>query len=622
MLLLLAHGVGVLVALGGWSELSSPWPLYLYDHPQIFHSAVIARPLFQSTATNSGYDPSFMAGYAKSLYSNPSSNFSDIVVGVLGARNPVQSYRWYVFLAGIAAPWLIAGAGLLLRLGPGAIGVAVALFLIDIWSGFGLAYLSLGMVAFYLAVPLGLVTAVALINFIDRGGFQLWMLAAALSTLLVFVHVTSPMVVAPAAALAYVAAVLRARKEGAPGFPLSRHLGVWTLPLPVLAVNAVWWLPALWLAATRGRSDFAFVHPEPLWNRFRTMIVAESPIMVVLIAAIPAGLVVLAHGRKVAAVGLGAFVAAGFFWGYLTGPFRVFDTLQPGRHTFSFYTGAALLAGVVAGEVGQRLRRVCPDRLDLWIYLAVLLIGARMTGPILNYGLHDKIAGRTPFLHNRGVPALRWVVENVKRHVPRGERLLYEEGGGYLDVSQDYFKSGRFSGVLPYLTGVEIIGGPSLHLPLDTNFTQFGEGRLCGKLDWDRDQFVRYARLYRPTAIVCWSPHARSFCTQNADLVDVLEDNGVLMLGRVKGFEGAAIEGSAEVIAAPGRLVVKGLRPGADGSIVLKYHAVPCLRTVPPIPWDSILLEDDPVPFIRLRPPADTVSLEVHFPPVTNPAAR
>ena len=43
-----------------------------------------------------------------------------------------------------------------------------------------------------------------------------------------------------------------------------------------------------------------------------------------------------------------------------------------------------------------------------------------------------------------------------------------------------------------------MIGGPYLHASLTTNFTQFGEGKLFGEADWDRDQFVRYARLYRP----------------------------------------------------------------------------------------------------------------------------
>ena len=45
------------------------------------------------------------------------------------------------------------------------------------------------------------------------------------------------------------------------------HLAVWMIPLVVLAVNAFWWLPGIWLASTKGASDFAFVHPEGVSRR-------------------------------------------------------------------------------------------------------------------------------------------------------------------------------------------------------------------------------------------------------------------------------------------------------------------------------------------------------------------
>ena len=36
-----------------------------------------------------------------------------------------------------------------------------------------------------------------------------------------------------------------------------------------------------------------------------------------------------------------------------------------------------------------------------------------------------------------------------------------------------------------------------------------------------------YAKLYRPSAILCWSAHARRFCAENPDLVKLLEDDGI-----------------------------------------------------------------------------------------------
>ena len=154
------------------------------------------------------------------------------------------------------------------------------------------------------------------------------------------------------------------------------------------------------------------------------------------------------------------------------------------------------------------------------------------------------------------------MVDRVKRHVRPGERLLYEEGGFGLPGLADPFDGGRYSGLLPERTGVEVLGGPYLHAALTTNFTQFGEGKLFGKADWGRDHFVRYARLYRPAAIVCWSPHARAFCRANPDLIQILDDDGVVLIGRVLGFEGDTIEGTAEVEAVPGGCGSEAPSPG------------------------------------------------------------
>ena len=207
------------------------------------------------------------------------------------------------------------------------------------------------------------------------------------------------------------------------------------------------------------------------------------------------------------------------------------------------------------------------------------------------------------------------MLSRIKKHVAPGERLLYEEGGFGIPGLADPYQGGRFSGLLPTKLGIEVIGGPYLHAALTTNFTQFGEGKLFGKADWDRVWFVRYAKLYRPAAMLCWTPHSRAFCLANPDLIAIKEDDGTLMLARVKGFGGDAIRGEAEVEARPGRLHVTGIKADLDGSVVLRYHSVPCLRTNSRVVWDSVLLEGDPVPFIRLRPPLGTATFELSIIP-------
>jgi hypothetical protein len=254
-------------------------------------------------------------------------------------------------------------------------------------------------------------------------------------------------------------------------------------------------------------------------------------------------------------------------------------------------------------------------RLDWMAVSVIAVLIAWYLGPMAVGSVRARVLAPIPFLSSRPSPRMLWVIARLKRVVQPGDRVLYEEGGFGLPGIPDPFQGGRFSGLLPEKLGIELIGGPYLHAALTTNFTQFGEGKLFGRADWDRDWFVRYARLYRPSAIVCWSPRAREFCRANSDLIDVQADDGAVAIGRVTGFPGAAIEGSADVEATPARLRVSNMRDGVDGTVVLRYHSAPCLRIDPPVAWEPVFLEGDPVPFIRLRSPPGAVTFELRFPP-------
>ena len=85
------------------------------------------------------------------------------------------------------------------------------------------------MLPYLLAIPVGLSATALVTGYLERGGFWRWLAAALACAAAVLVHLTAAMVVAPASALAYVVAVVRARRLGRP-FPASRHAGVWLRP--------------------------------------------------------------------------------------------------------------------------------------------------------------------------------------------------------------------------------------------------------------------------------------------------------------------------------------------------------------------------------------------------------
>jgi hypothetical protein len=626
------HTLAIWRGIGGLEGLTSGWPIWRDDHPLYFHSALVTRSFLRQSRTTAGYDPSFMAGYAKSVIFPASSTLPELVLAAAGEKHPELVYNLYVLVATALLPWLVALAGRVWGQRSEACAASILLYLLYIWTDFPINYAAFGMVPYLLSIPLGLLATGVCASFLARGGLFRWLLATLLLCLVILVHFTSAMMVVPALAIAYLVALKAGPSAGTSGpnrtlassvlqprnrFPFLRHLGVWLIPILVLAANAFWWLPGLWLYGTKGISDFAFAHPEGWGQRLLHIFLIEPPIQTLVLALGMPGLVVMIHRARVPGWALSAFCAAGFFWGYLAGQFRALDFLQPGRHTYAFYSALALAGGSAFEAILARLRSTSGlvVRLDRWVLFAMLIVGLRLeAGPLLA-SLNLRLRPSEPFLSSTPSPQLLWVVDRIKAHLKPGERLLYEESGFDLGGVPDPFKRGRYSGILPSRTGVEVIGGPYLHASLTTNFTQFGEGKLFGEPNWDRDFFVRYARINRPAAILCWSPLARRFCRENPDLVQVLEDDGTLLLGKVQGFGGETFVGAAKVEATPGRLHVRELTPGVDGSVVLRYHFVPSLRARPPVPIEPRFAESDPVPLIGLRPSSGTDEVELEMAP-------
>ena len=604
-------------AMGGWSGLSNDWPILLADYGLHFPHGLASRAFLRESGFTAGYDPNFMAGMPMSVISGTSSTWTNLAIFLFGGARPAVAFKVTIFLSVAVAPLLIGWASALFGARPAGVVWSVALFLIYFWTDFASQYVLYGMVSYFLAMPLALVAVATLVRYLEGGGPARWGWAALTCSLLWLVHVTSPLVVAPAGFLAYGLASTRSYR-GWERITWRRHLGFAALAVVILVVNASWWLPGYWLRSTVGVTKFAFAHPESVFKRLGEIFTREAPIQAALLGLGTLGLVILGAVRPIAAVGLAGMVGAGFAWGYLAGVFRALDGLQPGRHTYACYSGLCVAGGLALGELLAWIKEVRRGRLDLWVVAALLLLGARIFGPSVVGTARNWVGQAEPILSSRPPTIMVDLIARIKGHLKPGDRLLFEESGLALNGQADPFQRRHLSPILPATTGVEVLGGPYLHTPVNTNFTQFGEGRLFGAPDWGRDQFVRYARLYRPVAIACWSRHARDFCQRNPDLIQQIDDDGTIFLGRVLGFEGATIRGQGRVEASFNRLVVRDAVPDADGLVVLRYHATPCLVADPPTPIEPIYLEADPVPFLGLRPAsgqAGPITIRLVLPP-------
>lgn len=202
----LGHDLAIWRGMGGLEEVTGPWPIWRDDHPLYYHSALVTRAFLDRSGMTAGYDPAFMAGYAKSVVFPSSSTLPEVVLWAFRGVRPELAYKLYVLVSAAAVPWLVALAAGCWGLRARGVALAVLLFLLYVWTDFPINYAGFGMLPYFLGIPLGLLSAGVFANYLVRGGIGRWLAAAILMSLSVMVHLTAAMVVVPAAALAYGAA--------------------------------------------------------------------------------------------------------------------------------------------------------------------------------------------------------------------------------------------------------------------------------------------------------------------------------------------------------------------------------------------------------------------------------
>ena len=162
------HGLAIWWGLGGRAGLNSGWPPWRDDHPLYYHSALVTRSFLKNSWTTAGYDPSFMAGYAKSVVFPSSSTLPELVVTFFGGDRPEFAYKLYVLISAAAVPWLVALACFVWRVPAAGTAIAVFLDLLYVWTDFPINYVAWGMLPYFVAIPVGLVATGAFARFLTK----------------------------------------------------------------------------------------------------------------------------------------------------------------------------------------------------------------------------------------------------------------------------------------------------------------------------------------------------------------------------------------------------------------------------------------------------------------------
>jgi hypothetical protein len=585
-IILFAHGYECLDRFPTGARTDRDLPFTQDDHPFHFYYAQLSAEIFARRGAFWGYDPTFMAGYAKTLIFPTSSTMVEL--SAIGGARSAFAYRLLVAGTMFFTPLLLGLAARSVARGPWSFLAALSLGVVWIWCGFPSTYAEWGMGPFILASAASVWGGLVLAGWLDEPSPVRIVGGGIIATLATIAHPSSSVILTLMLLPAY---AVRARSLSWKG-----HLAAWCVPATVILVWSPWWLPAFILRDTFGTTASGFIN-ENIWGRMQELAEAQFPEATsLLLLAFSAVAPLRGFGRAQFWSMVGGAVLL-FLLAYFGSAIRIAWALQHGRYTQPLY--ALLIVLVTAGtcRVVQRLRAQ-PRTASVWVCVALLggcsLVAVRVTGPkVLAYWRARPIPGVNADLPRPVVE----LAECLRAHVDSSGRVLFEDHGR---LALDPFEGRNPAALLPLQVPGQYIGGPYLYTHLKSNFTQFGDGKLFEHPvdDFDRAMFESYARLYNIRWCVFWTPPMVVLAERHPDLFRRLSTFGLLRVYELVREPSWAITGTARVEAHPDRIEVHDAQPDATGTLVLSYHWIRTLRSTATL--RPVLLKDDPVPFIAV----------------------
>jgi hypothetical protein len=210
-------------------------------------------------------------------------------------------------------------------------------------------------------------------------------------------------------------------------------------------------------------------------------------------------------------------------------------------------------------------------------------------------------------LRSRINPGLNEIVGWVHREASRDGRVLFEESG---DETGFVYDGVYLSSFLPHLTGRQLIGGP-INLYNDRHhFAEFHSAKLFQKqVQTFSDEGLRnYFRLYNIGAIVAFHPASVRRFLAIPDLVRLDHRVGAVHLFKVNQSLSWFVKGSGQLKASLNQIEVSNVN---GEEIILKFHWHPRLVALPEVKSEPIMLQDDPIPFIRIVNPPTAFTLRI-----------
>ncbi len=599
--LLLLHLLITLYRLPPADLVTNP-PLGVNDYTHHFYDAHAASELLEHFGQAWGYDPYFMAGYPAGTIFDIDNKFAEAVIfaaSALGLSQPLV-YNLLVLLAFILFPCVILLTARNLKLSPWASTLALALAL-AVWYLDRTATLMwrAGLFSFLTTTSLSALVVTLFYIYLENGTWRQWAVLAVITTLTLWIHPTSFIILCIPIAILYLLHVRR--------LPWKRHLALYGIILVVLAVNAYWLTTFVRFMSLLTRSSYYLPGGlDVLSSDLKDLLFASTekppPLMAVRWTVLALGLIGVWRWWRTKRDSLTIAFAAAIVSLTLIAYFAIYlpqgNTFEPYRYIvpamfFAVFPAGAMLADAAFWRTLRGQRPVWKFALA-GICLIVLLGWARaayyrrpLVERLWRSGMtEDRLVGTDDCQKS----LLTW----MQTQTTRDARILIED----IPVGA----------LAPYFVERELIGGPYQPYRIQHGFANIGGGTLFGRQidSYAPKQLYSYLQTYNIQWIITkpegseGGPFLFGRYISRKKPTFLSRQNAICdyEVYRVALTPTFFLQGSGQVKATYNSIQVRGASPGG---IVLKYHWLNTLQSDPPLKLEPYPVLNDPVGFIRVQ---------------------
>ena len=598
-------------------DILSPEPIYSDDYSMHLSNCYAAKQFWLSSGRGWGYDPFLLAGFPRcTLVDADNKAWELFFMAMSPVFGPGLAFKLYVLVFLIFYPLVVYAAARNFRLSRQESLIASVLSILFFNLSLPHDLVLWGMVSYVIACFFSIYLISLYYRMYDQFSSRRYIAVVACSAIILLIHILGLMhVVVPTVALYF----LYARR-----LSLKQHLLILLIPILILAINSFWLIPIFELFQDKTTRPENYEFTLQIKNIFEPLIVylkqqrSQAPgaealnttffeIMLLLFGCSGIYYWYTQKNRKLAlAFILGiVYIFCINFYGSHT-PF--FAQFQPQRFTIGLNILLLIPAAIGVLMTGRLLFY---KKKPMTIVFALILLFAILYRPVIRpfaimyrYGLYRL---------NCEVPEpIKQLITVFENSTTRQGRILLEDSESRHDENGTYYPEAyygtHYPGLFPKHVKREFLCGPRPMYPVKHSYASFTRGILFEKtlVEYTPAELNKYFNLYNVKWIVCWLQTSKKFFEQFPDYITKIRDIDKFTLYEVQRNPSFFIKGSGTVHSDYNRLELSNIIP-VGGEIIIAYHWMKHLKTEPPTSMSKIMIGEDPVGFIKLINPPESI---------------